>query len=112
MAIARALALKPSFLILDESLSGLDLSTQAQVLHLLLDLQTAHGLTYLLISHDLSLVAQIADFIAVMHEGRIVEQGTKRQVIGSPAQPRTRELRSSVQAAEVAFQTARAGGTS
>lgn len=112
LAIARALALKPSFLILDESLSGLDLSTQAQVLHLLLDLQTAHGLTYLLISHDLSLVAQIADFIAVMHEGRIVEQGTKRQVIGSPAQPRTRELRSSVQAAEVAFQTARAGGTS
>jgi ABC-type glutathione transport system ATPase component len=67
LAIARAIALKPIFLILDESLSGLDLATQAQILNLLLDLQTSHSLTYLLISHDLSLVGQVADFVAVMH---------------------------------------------
>lgn len=112
LAIARAIALKPSFLILDESLSGLDLSTQAQILNLLLDLQAAHGLTYLLISHDLSLVAQIADFVAVMHEGRIVEQGTKQGVIGSPVHTETRQLLNSVRVTEGAFQAARAGGRS
>jgi len=84
LAIARAIALKPSFLILDESLSGLDLSTQAQILNLLLDLQTTHGLTYLLISHDLGLVGQVADFVAVMHAGRIVERGTCQQIVGHP----------------------------
>jgi ABC-type glutathione transport system ATPase component len=112
LAIARAIALKPSFLILDESLSGLDLSTQAQILNLLLDLQAAHELTYLLISHDLSLVAQIADFIAVMHEGRIVEQGPRQEVIGHPGQTQTRELLNSIRVSEVAFQAARAGGRS
>lgn len=95
LAIARAIALKPSFLILDESLSGLDLSTQAQILNLLLDLQSAHGLSYLLISHDLTLVGQIADFIAVMHEGRIVEQGDRARIIGNPRHERTRRLLSS-----------------
>jgi ABC-type glutathione transport system ATPase component len=110
LAIARAIALKPAFLILDESLSGLDLSTQAQVLNLLLDLQSAHSLTYLLISHDLTLVGQIADFVAVMHQGKIVERGSRQQVLGSPQHSHTRKLVESVQVLESAFQTAQAGG--
>src|SRR6267378_2699106 len=76
LALARALALRPQLLVLDEALSGLDLSTQAQIANLLLDLQAAHALTYLFISHDLTLVARLADAIAVISAGRIVEQGT------------------------------------
>jgi ABC-type glutathione transport system ATPase component len=110
LAIARALALKPAFLILDESLSGLDLSTQAQILNLLLDLQKAHSLTYLLISHDLTLVGQVADFVAVMHQGRIVERGTPQDVLVNPRHPHTRELLGSVRLVESAFRTAQAGG--
>jgi len=110
LAIARAIALKPTFLIFDESLSGLDLSTQAQILNLLLDLQTAHALSYLLISHDLTLVGQVADFVAVMHKGRMVEQGSKEQVLSQPQHPHTRELLASVGMLESAFRAARAGG--
>jgi len=110
LAIARAIALKPAFLILDESLSGLDLSTQAQILNLLLDLQAAHSLTYLLISHDLTLVGQIADFVAVMHQGKIVERGSREQVLSRPQHAHTRELVESVQVLESAFRTAQAGG--
>ena len=110
LAIARAIALKPAFLILDESLSGLDLSTQAQILNLLLELQTAHSLTYLLISHDLSLVGQVADFVVVMHQGRIAEQGPRQQVFANPQHAHTRELLGSVRVLESAFQTAQAGG--
>jgi len=109
LAIARAIALKPAFLILDESLSGLDLSTQAQILNLLLDLQAAHSLTYLLISHDLSLVGQVADFVAVMHQGRIVEQGPRQNIFGHPQHAHTRELLSSCRVIESAFRTAQAG---
>jgi ABC-type glutathione transport system ATPase component len=110
LAIARALALTPAFLILDESLSGLDLSTQAQVLNLLLDLQSTHSLTYLLISHDLTLVGQIADFVAVMHQGKIVESGSRSEVLGTPQHPHTQTLVSSVQLVESAFRAAQAGG--
>ena len=110
LAIARAVALKPAFLIFDESLSGLDLSTQAQILNLLLDLQKAHSLTYLLISHDLSLVGQIADSVAVMHQGRIVERGARQDIFADPRHPHTRELLGSVRLAESAFRTAQAGG--
>src|SRR3984885_787552 len=110
LAIARAIALKPSLLILDESLSGLDLSTQAQILNLVLDLKAAHALTCLLITHDLSLVGQIADFVAVMHQGRIVECGSSPQVLGSPQHPQTCKLLASVQVLETAFRAARAGG--
>jgi len=110
LAIARAIALKPAFLILDESLSGLDLSTQAQILNLLLDLQKAHSLTYLLISHDLTLVGQVADFVAVMHQGRIVERGTRQDVFVNPRHPHTRELLGSARLVESAFHTAHAGG--
>jgi ABC-type oligopeptide transport system ATPase subunit len=110
LAIARAIALKPALLILDESLSGLDLSTQAQILNLLLDLKAAHSLTCLLISHDLSLVGQVANFVAVMHQGRIVECGSTAQVLVSPQHPQTCRLLASVQVFESAFRTARAGG--
>jgi ABC-type glutathione transport system ATPase component len=112
LAIARAVALKPAFLILDESLSGLDLVTQAQILNLLLDLQKAHPLTYLLISHDLSLVGQVADSVAVMHQGRIVEHGAPQDIFAHPRHPHTRELLGSVRLVESAFHTARAGGRS
>jgi len=73
LAIARAIVLKPKLLILDEALNGLDLSIQGQITNLLLDLQATLGLSYLYISHNLDLVPRIADEIAVIHEGRIVE---------------------------------------
>jgi ABC-type glutathione transport system ATPase component len=92
LAIARALALQPQLLVLDEALSGLDLSTEAQIVNLLLDLQVAHSLTYLFISHDLSLVARLADTIAVISAGTIVEQGATAQVISSPSHPETKAL--------------------
>ncbi len=112
LAIARAIALKPDFLILDESLSGLDLSTQAQILNLLLDLQTAHSLTYLLISHDLGLVGQVADFVAVMHRGRLVEQGTRQNIFTHAEHAHTQQLLNSARVMESAFRTAQAGGRS
>jgi ABC-type dipeptide/oligopeptide/nickel transport system ATPase subunit len=74
LAIARALTLEPKLLILDESLASLDLSVQAQIANLLLDLQEQRGLTYILISHDLSLVGRIASEIVVMNDGAIVER--------------------------------------
>jgi ABC-type glutathione transport system ATPase component len=92
LAIARALALQPDFLILDEALSGLDLITQAQILNLLVDLQQAHALTYLLVSHDLGLVGQIADFIVVMQRGRVVESGSRIDVLDHPQHEHTRQL--------------------
>jgi ABC-type glutathione transport system ATPase component len=92
IAIARALTLKPKLLILDEALSGLDLSTQIEIAHLLGDLQTRHSLTYLLISHDLGLVARMANSLAIIAAGRIVEQGPTHEVIDNPQQPETREL--------------------
>ena len=92
IAIARALALKPKLLILDEAFTGLDLSTQAQIGNLLLELQAVHSLTYLLISHDLTLVSRMADFIAVMSNGEIVQQGIAKEVLGSPVHVRTRTL--------------------
>lgn len=109
LAIARAIALKPSFLILDEALSGLDLATQAQILDLLLHLRAAHGLTYLLISHDLNLVGEIADVIAVMHKGRIVEQGRRQEILSHPQNVRTQELLGSTRLMDAAVRTAKAG---
>jgi ABC-type glutathione transport system ATPase component len=92
IAIARALALRPKLLILDEAFTGLDLSTQAQIANLLIDLQAAHSLTYLLISHDLTLVAGMADSIAVMSNGEIVEQGLSDEVLANPKHAETRAL--------------------
>lgn len=92
LALARALTLRPQLLVLDEALSGLDLSTQAQIANLLLDLQAAHSLTYLLISHDLSLVARLADTIGVMSGGRTVEVGPTLQIISNPTHTATKKL--------------------
>jgi microcin C transport system ATP-binding protein len=106
LALARALALRPQLLVLDEALSGLDLSTQAQVANLLLDLQAAHSLTYLLISHDLGLVARLADEIGVMSEGQTVEIGPTRQIITSPNHAATRKLLVAARTATAAFAAA------
>jgi ABC-type glutathione transport system ATPase component len=92
LALARALALRPQLLVLDEALSGLDLSTQAQIANLLLDLQAAHSLTYLLISHDLALVARLADVIGVMSRGQTVEVGPTQQIITNPNHVATKKL--------------------
>jgi peptide/nickel transport system ATP-binding protein len=92
LAIARALALEPKLLILDESLGSLDLSIQAQIANLLLDLQQRLGIAYILISHDLTTVAPIADEIAVMDAGGIVEQGRAAELLASPQYAVTRRL--------------------
>jgi ABC-type glutathione transport system ATPase component len=99
LALARALTLRPQLLVLDEALSGLDLSTQAQIANLLLDLQAAHSLTYLLISHDLALVARLADVIGVMSEGQTLEVGPTQQIISSPRHAATKKLMASAKAA-------------
>lgn len=92
LAIARALALAPKILILDESLTGLDLSIQAQISNLLIELQAACHLTYICISHDLDLVAHLADEVAVIHEGQIVEVGSPSELLaaGAPSESMSR----------------------
>ena len=92
LALARALTLKPELLILDEALSGLDGSVQAQIANLLLDLQDSVGLTYLFITHDLAMAGYLADDIAVMERGRIVEQGAAEKVLRQPEHEMTRRL--------------------
>lgn len=96
LVIARALVLKPRLLILDEALSGLDLSIQAQIANLLFDLQASFSLTYLYISHDLRLAAYLADEIVVMQRGRVVESGSVVDVFSHPQHPHTRVLIASI----------------
>lgn len=96
ICIARALSLKPDFIICDESVSALDVSVQAQVLNLLQDLQDELGLTYIFISHDLSVVKYISDEIGVMNKGRIVEYGPAHEVYNNPKDEYTKKLLSAI----------------
>ena len=92
IAIARALITRPKLLVADEPVSALDVSVQAQVLNLMADLEARHGLAYLLISHDLAVVAHLADRIAVMRAGVIVEVGPAAELLANPKHPYTRSL--------------------
>ena len=92
ISVARALAVQPRLIICDESVSALDVSVQAQVLNLLKDLQEEHGLTYIFISHDLSVVKFMSDMMAVMLDGKIVEQGPSEAIYRTPREEYTRRL--------------------
>ncbi len=96
ICIARALALRPDVVIADEPVSALDVSIQAQVINLMKDLQTKNGLTYLFISHDLSVVEYLADMVGVMYLGSLVELATKEQIFSNPKHPYTEALLSAV----------------
>ncbi len=96
IGIARALAVEPRFIVADEPVSALDVSTQAEIVNLLLDLQTRLNLTMLFISHDLSVVKVLCDRVAVMQNGKLVEVGDSQQIFGAPQQEYTRELLSAI----------------
>ncbi len=96
IAIARALITRPALIVADEPVSALDVSVQAQVLNLMMDLQERYGLTYIIISHDLSVVRHVTDRVAVMEEGSIVEQGDTGDIFDRPQHPYTEDLLNSV----------------
>ena len=107
IAVARALMLQPRILVADEPVSALDVSIQAQVLNLLMDLQDEYNLAYLFISHDLSVVRHIADEVMVMYLGRVVEQGPAEAIFERPAHPYTRALLASTPAVDPGLRRSR-----
>ena len=96
IGIARALALRPKLIVADEPVSALDVSIQAQIVNLLQDLQDEFGFTYVFVAHDIGIVRHVSDRIAVMHDGKIVEEGTADQVCDSPRDPYTKTLLAAV----------------
>ncbi len=96
MAVARALAPAPALLVCDEAVSALDVSVQAQIVDLLLEVRRAWGLGVLFISHDLGVVRHVSDHVVVVHAGRVVEAGPAEQVLGAPAHEHTRQLLAAV----------------
>jgi peptide/nickel transport system ATP-binding protein len=96
IGIARALAVEPELIICDEPTSALDVSVQAQIIKLLKDLQKKQGVSYLFVTHDLAVVAEIADEVAVMYKGKIVEQGRVEQVLRQPQHVYTKTLLAAV----------------
>ena len=103
ICIARALALNPKFIVCDEPVSALDVSIQAQIINLLKDLQKKHNLTYLFISHDLSVVEHISDTVGVMYLGNMVEYGTTEQIFKNPLHPYTQALLSAIPVSDPDF---------
>jgi len=96
ICIARALAVQPKLIICDEPTSALDVSVQEKIIVLLKSLQQQYGMSYLFITHDLAVVAEIADELAVMYQGKIVESGPVYQVLNDPQQPYTQRLLNAV----------------
>jgi peptide/nickel transport system ATP-binding protein len=92
VAVARALVLAPRILVLDEPTSALDVTVQSQIIELLMELRQQERLTYLFITHDLSLVRQVSERISVLEHGRVVEEGATRNVFDDPQHPSTRRL--------------------
>lgn len=103
IAIARALITRPALIVADEPVSALDVSVQAQVLNLMMDLQERHGLSYVLVSHDLAVVHLMCDDVLVLQSGRVVEQGAAEQIFRRPKHPYTRKLLAAIPGQDVSI---------